>query len=159
VAWIVELGTTTRDTLYERDTISGNGSSPDVQDGDGIQLASQGAVVRNCSITDNGSSNRYEHGIYASSRSRGYLIDSNRFDGNSATSVKAAGEGAILDNSFGVSRLGSYVGDSWGSGAYYADNRFLGPFSAKSILIGPTGWASFADGNSGLAARPLRAPR
>jgi Right handed beta helix region len=151
-AGIMELGTTTKNTLYESDTISGNGFSPDIYNGDGIQLASQGAVIRNCTITNNGSSNLYEHGIYASSRASGYLIDSNRFDGNSATSVKAAGEGAILNNSFGASRLGSYVGDSSGSGAYYAGNSFLGPFSAQAILIGSTGWASFGEGNSGLPA-------
>jgi len=159
-AGIMELGTTTKDTLYEGDTISRNGFSSDVYNGDGIQLASQGAVVRNCTITNNGSSNLYEHGIYASAVATGYLIDSNQFDGNSGASVKAAGEGAIINNIFGASRLGSYVGDSSGSGAYYAGNSFLGPFSAQAILIGPTGWATFGDGNSGLPA-PLStaAPR
>jgi hypothetical protein len=151
-AGIMELGTTTKDSLYEDDTVEGNGRSADIYNGDGIQLRSAGAVVRNCTITDNGSSTLYEHGIYASSGAAGYRIDSNRFDGNSATSVKAAGEGSILENSFGASRLGAYVGDSSGSGAYFAGNSFLGPFSTRALLIGATGWASFGPNNSGLPA-------
>ena len=49
----MELGTTTKDSLYENDTVEGNGHSADIYNGDGIQLRSAGAVVRKCTITDN----------------------------------------------------------------------------------------------------------
>lgn len=99
--------------VYRGNLITGNGKDGNPYSGDGIQLNGAGATVSGNTITDNGDPGPYEHGIYASSVSSGYLIESNTLGGNAASGIKAAGaNGTIRYNRLSDGRFGIVFSDN-----------------------------------------------
>lgn len=93
-AGVMEL-TGVRRSTYEDLVVTGNGRGGAVYDGDGLQLSGAGVVVRNVATTGNGSSPRYEHGIYVSSRARDVLLTGVTSRGNAGVAVKLGGSGVL----------------------------------------------------------------
>ena len=127
LAGICELqGSSTN--VYRGNLITGNGKDGNPYSGDGIVLSGTGATVIGNTITDNGDPGPYEHGIYASSVSSGYLIESNTLGANAASSIKAAGAGGTIRyNRLSDGRFGLVFSDnSTPVSAYY--NLIAGHF-------------------------------
>jgi hypothetical protein len=126
-AGIMELGAVQRGR-YLRDRITGNGHDGAPYNGDGLQLDGSGALISNCDITGNGDNARYEHGIYASAKARGYTIERSRLSGNAASNIKAQGAGTVRYSLIGSALLGMYVDRSSGSGVWLYYNVLTGSF-------------------------------
>jgi hypothetical protein len=126
-AGIMELGGVLRGH-YLHDHITGNGHDGQPYNGDGLQLRGRKAVVSHCDITGNGDHSLYEHGIYASTQATGYVIQSNRLSGNSATNVKAQGSGTVRYNLVGGARLGIYLDHNSAPGVSLYYNVLTGTF-------------------------------
>lgn len=83
-------------TTIERCTVRGNGQNGIAgYGGDGILLQGQGHRVTGCSVSENGNDTLLEHGIYASSVARDYLIEDCTLVLNAASGIKASGGGRI----------------------------------------------------------------
>jgi hypothetical protein len=84
-------GTTLRDSL-----VSANGHDGQRYDGDGVELNGSGARVIGCTITRNGDSAGFEHGIYAGATADHYAITGNVIGANAGADVKAEGGPALV---------------------------------------------------------------
>jgi Right handed beta helix region len=85
------IGTTLRDSL-----VSANGRDGRRYDGDGVELNGSGARVTGCTITHNGDSTGFEHGIYAGATADHYTITGNAIGGNAGADIKAEGGPALV---------------------------------------------------------------
>jgi hypothetical protein len=102
-------------TIVRDSTISGNGSDGRRYDGDGIELNGAHATVQDCTITGNGDSAGFEHGIYVGRTSAGFVITGNRISGNAGADIKATGgAGMISYNRLGSSLYGIVLSDQQG---------------------------------------------
>jgi Right handed beta helix region len=104
---IQELGLVNNSRLMAN-MISGNGWDGRPYNGDGVQLAGVGAVVKGNTVNSNGDNSKFEHGLYAGA-ARGYLIEDNAFSNNAAADIKAQGGGTIRYNILGTATMGVYV--------------------------------------------------
>ena len=101
-------GTVLRDSL-----VSANGRDGRRYDGDGVELNSTGAVVTGNTITHNGDSAGFEHGIYAGAAADHYAIVGNTIGGNAGADIKAAGgPGLVADNRLNSGLFGVVLSDN-----------------------------------------------
>ena len=101
-------GTVLRDSL-----VSANGRDGRRYDGDGVELNSTGAVVTGNTITHNGDSAGFEHGIYAGASADHYAITGNTIGGNAGADIKAAGgPGLVADNRLNSGLFGVVLSDN-----------------------------------------------
>jgi len=130
-------------TRYSRiagNRISGNGKARSSFNGDGVQLNGHGARVTGNVITGNGTNPTWEHGIYASARASGYLIEHNRLRSNAGANIKAQGSGTVRYNTMGGSRLAMYVSVNSGTGVSVFYNVAKGAY-ADAVVVGSGGRA------------------
>jgi hypothetical protein len=137
LAGIQELGGT-RYTRILANRISGNGKARASFNGDGVQLAGHGARVSGNVIEANGTNPTWEHGIYASVRASGYLIDHNRLRGNAGANIKAQGSGTVRYNTMRGGRLAMYVSSNSGGGLSVFYNVASGAY-ADAVVVGTGG--------------------
>jgi hypothetical protein len=126
-AGIQELGGV-NGAVYSADVITGNGRDGNPFNGDGIQLDSNGTVVRGSTISNNGDDPTYEHGIYVDETTTAFLIESNVFEGNAGSNVKAEGNGTVRYNRMGAATLGMFVDHSTGPGVEISYNVIKGSY-------------------------------
>jgi hypothetical protein len=101
-------GTTLRDSL-----VSANGHDGRRYDGDGVELNSSGARVTGTTITNNGDSAGFEHGIYAGATANRYAITGNTIGANAGADVKAeGGPGLVADNRLRSGLFGVVLSDN-----------------------------------------------
>lgn len=99
---------------FTRNTITGNGKDGNAYNGDGIQLAGSSTLVAHNLIRDNGDPGGHEHGVYAGSGARGYVIEHNTIDTGGGADVKAQGTGAVRYNRLGSALYGLVLSDNPG---------------------------------------------
>jgi parallel beta-helix repeat protein len=133
-AGIQEVGFVT-EGRYRKNRIVRNGRGGGQFNGDGVQLCGRGAIVSASTISDNGGSSLYEHGIYASHLAVDYVIQGNTISGSSAADVKASGSGVVVGNTLGAARIGLYVSDTSGSGVSARRNVWTGPFGWRAVVF------------------------
>jgi hypothetical protein len=93
--------------------VSANGRDGRRYDGDGVELNSTGAVVTGNTITHNGDSAGFEHGIYAGAAADHYAIVGNTIGGNAGADIKAAGgPGLVADNRLNSGLFGVVLSDN-----------------------------------------------
>lgn len=100
---------------YTGNTIADNGHDGQPYNGDGVLLQGSGAYVANNLILRNGDSNLYEHGIYAASVATGYVLTNNTVRDNSASGIKASGQGSVTNNTISGSVRGIVFADDGGT--------------------------------------------
>ena len=102
-----------RETSLSGSLVSANGRDGRRYDGDGIELNSAGASVTGNTITHNGDSAGFEHGIYAGRSARRYTITGNTIRANAGADIKAAGgPGLVEGNRLGSSLFGVVLSDN-----------------------------------------------
>jgi Right handed beta helix region len=132
-AGIMETGADAH-TLYQNDVVSGNGMGGSVYLGSGVQLAGRGARIVGCTITQNGTSNLYEHGVYVAASARGWRITGSTITRSSGSDVKAAGSaGVIATSSLGSARIGVYAS---GRSVTLKNDRIRGSFLDGVMVAG-----------------------
>jgi hypothetical protein len=106
---IMETGADSGDVI-SNDTVSGNGTGGPRYLGSGIEVGGSGTQIVDCTITGNGISKLYEHGVYVASVATGWSITGSTISGSSGADVKAAGsDGTISSSTLGSARLGIYA--------------------------------------------------
>jgi len=106
---IMETGSDSGD-VYTDDIVSHNGTGGPQYLGSGIEVGGTGTRIVGCTITDNGVSKLYEHGVYVAAVADGWSITGSTISGSSGADVKAAGSnGTISTSTLGPSRLGVYA--------------------------------------------------
>jgi hypothetical protein len=100
---------------YTGNTIADNGHDGQPYNGDGLLLQGSGAYVANNIILRNGDSDIYEHGIYAAAGASGYVITNNTIRDNSASGIKASGQGSVTGNTISGSVRGIVFADDGGT--------------------------------------------
>jgi hypothetical protein len=101
-------GTALRDSL-----VSANGHDGQRYNGDGVELNSSGATVTGNTITHNGDSVGFEHGIYAGASANHYTITGNTIGANAGADVKAAGgPGLVAGNRLESGLFGVVLSDN-----------------------------------------------
>jgi hypothetical protein len=93
-AGVMELTGVVR-SVYEGLAVSGNGRGAAEYNGDGMQLSGADVVVQDVIVTGNGSSARFEHGIYVSPRARGVRLTAVTSRDNAGVAVKLGGSGRL----------------------------------------------------------------
>ena len=94
-AGIMETGADSGDT-FTGDTVSGNGAGPSAYLGSGIEVGGTGTQILDCTITGNGGSRLFEHGVYVASVATGWLISGSTISGSSGADVKAGGSNGTI---------------------------------------------------------------
>jgi hypothetical protein len=108
-AGIMETGADSGD-VYSQDIVSDNGRGGPQYLGSGIEVAGTGTQIVDCTITHNGVSKLYEHGVYVAAAASGWSISGSVISGSSGADVKAAGsDGTIASSTLGSARLGVYA--------------------------------------------------
>ncbi len=108
-AGIMETGADSGD-VFSNDTVSRNGTGGSPYLGSGIEVGGAGTRIAGCTITHNGISKLYEHGVYIASVASGWSITGSTISGSSGADVKAAGpDGEISSSTLGSARLGVYA--------------------------------------------------
>ncbi len=106
---IMETGSDSGD-VYTDDIVSHNGTGGPQYLGSGIEVGGTGTQIVGCTITDNGVSKLYEHGVYVAAVADGWSISGSTISGSSGADVKAAGtNGTISTSTLGNARLGVYA--------------------------------------------------
>jgi Right handed beta helix region len=100
--------TTLRDSL-----VSANGHDGERYNGDGVELNGSGATVAGNTITHNGDSIGFEHGIYVGATASHYAITGNTIGANAGADVKAeGGPGLVADNRLRSGLFGVVLSDN-----------------------------------------------
>lgn len=99
---------------YTSNTITDNGHDQEPYNGDGLALQGAGAYVAGNVIMRNGDSPTFEHGIYAAATASGYEITDNVVRDNSASGIKASGQGSVTYNTITGSIRGIVFADDGG---------------------------------------------
>lgn len=132
-AGIMETGADSGD-VFSNDTVSGNGTGGLRYLGSGIEIGGAGTRVVNCTITHNGVSKLYEHGVYVASVATGWSITGSKISGSSGADVKAAGSnGTISSSTLGSARLGVYAR---GRGITISQVQIRGSFRDGLVVAG-----------------------
>lgn len=98
---------------FTRNSIVGNGRDGNPYNGDGIQFAGSRTLVAYNTIRANGDAGGHEHGIYAASTARSFVIERNTIDRSPGADVKAQGTGSIRSNRLlGDSLFGLVLSDN-----------------------------------------------
>jgi hypothetical protein len=106
---IIETGSNSGD-VYSQDIVSDNGTNGPQYLGSGIEVSGTGTQIVDCTITHNGVSKLYEHGVYIAAVASGWSISGSVISGSSGADVKAAGsDGTIASSTLGSARLGVYA--------------------------------------------------
>jgi Right handed beta helix region len=102
-----------RSTTLSASLVSNNGHDGERYNGDGVELNSTGAIVTGNRITHNGDGVGFEHGIYAGSAARRYMISGNTIGANAGADVKAAGgPGLVAGNRLTSGLFGVVLSDN-----------------------------------------------
>lgn len=125
-AGVMEL-TGVVDSHYEQLTVSGNGLGAAAYNGDGIQLSGTRVAVRDVVVTGNGSSARFEHGIYVSSRARDVALTGVTARDNSGVAVKLGGSGRLEASTLQDDGTALYCGSTAGAGWTVRSTTAQGP--------------------------------
>jgi hypothetical protein len=134
-AGIMETGADSGD-VFSNDTVSGNGTGGLQYLGSGIEVGGAGTRIVGCTITDNGVSKLYEHGVYVATVATGWSITGSTITGSSGADVKAAGsDGTIASSTLGSARLGVYAG---GQGITISQVQVRGSFRDGIVVAGGT---------------------
>lgn len=134
-AGIMETGADSGD-VYSNDTVSGNGTGGSPYLGSGIEVGGAGTRIAGCTITHNGVSKLYEHGVYVASVATGWSITGSTISGSSGADVKAAGsDGTISSSTLGSARLGVYAR---GQGITISQVRIRGSFRDGLVVAAGT---------------------
>lgn len=112
---------------YEQLTVSGNGLGAAAYNGDGIQLSGTRVAVRDVVVTSNGSSARFEHGIYVSSRARDVVLTGITARDNSGVAVKLGGSGRLERSTLHDDGTALYCGPTAGAGWTVGSTTAQGP--------------------------------
>jgi hypothetical protein len=105
----METGSDSGD-IFSNNIVSGNGTGGPQYLGSGIEVGGTGTQIIGCTITNNGVSKLYEHGVYVASVADGWSISGSTISGSSGADVKAAGSnGTIVSTTLGSARLGVYA--------------------------------------------------
>jgi hypothetical protein len=155
---IMETGSDASD-VFSNDVVSGNGTGGPQYLGSGIEVGGSGTQIVGCTITDNGLSKFYEHGVYVASVATGWTITGSTITGSSGADVKAAGaNGTIVSSTLGSARLGVYA---TGQGLTISQVHVSGSFVTGLVVAGGTTLLSHSvvsnDGHGyGKSARAAR---
>jgi parallel beta helix pectate lyase-like protein len=134
-AGIMETGADSGD-VFSNDTVSGNGTGGPQYLGSGIEVGGTGTRIVGCTITGNGTSKLYEHGVYVASVATGWSISGSTISRSSGADVKAAGpDGTISSSTLGSARLGVYAR---GLGLTISGVRITGSFRDAIVVAGGT---------------------
>ena len=132
-AGIMETGVDSGD-IYSTDIVSGNGTGGPQYLGSGIEVAGTGTQIIGCTITHNGLSKLYEHGVYIAAVAVGWTISGSTISGSSGADVKAAGSnGSIVSSTLGSARLGVYA---TGTGVTLSHIQIRGSFLNGLVVAG-----------------------
>lgn len=132
-AGIMETGSDSGD-VYSTDIVSGNGTGGPQYLGSGIEVGGTGTQIIGCTITHNGLSKLYEHGVYIAAVADGWSISGSTISGSSGADVKAAGSnGTIVSSTLGSARLGVYA---TGTGVTLSHIQIRGSFLNGLVVAG-----------------------
>jgi hypothetical protein len=130
---IMETGADSGD-IYSTDIVSGNGTGGPQYLGSGIEVGGTGTQIIGCTITHNGLSKLYEHGVYVAAVADSWLISGSTISGSSGADVKAAGSnGTIVSSTLGSARLGVYA---TGTGVTLSQVHISGSFLNGLVVAG-----------------------
>jgi hypothetical protein len=130
---IMETGSDSGD-IYSKDIVSGNGTGGPQYLGSGIEVGGTGTQISGCTITHNGVSKLYEHGVYVASDATGWRISGSTISGSSGADVKAGGaNGTIVSSTLGSARLGVYAN---GTGLTISHVHIRGSFLNGLVVAG-----------------------
>jgi hypothetical protein len=130
---IMETGADSGD-IYSQDIVSGNGIGGPQYLGSGIEVDGTGTQVVDCTITHNGVSKLYEHGVYVASDASDWVISGSTISGSSGADVKAGGtNGTIVSSILGSARLGVYAN---GTGLTLSHVQIRGSFLNGLVVAG-----------------------
>ncbi len=124
------------DCRYTSNQITANGRNGEPLNGDGLQLAGARTYVAGNTIKSNGDPGDFEHGIYLAAAARDYVVESNTFQDNAGSDIKAAGaDGVLRYNRLDGGRLGLVFSDNATPVvAYY--NLVFGRYQHAVLLTG-----------------------
>jgi hypothetical protein len=114
-AGVMEL-TGVTDSLYAGLVVTRNGRGPAVYNGDGLQLAGTRVSASDVVVTANGSSPRYEHGVYVAATAREVSLKGLTASGNAGVAVKLGGSGTLERARLVDDRIALYCAPTAGSG-------------------------------------------
>jgi hypothetical protein len=83
-------------TTLSDSTVTGNGIDGQQFGGDGVELNGTAETARGNTISGNGDSIGFEHGIYVGATAASYTITSNQISGNVGADIKAAGGPGVI---------------------------------------------------------------
>jgi parallel beta-helix repeat protein len=119
-------------------TLIGNGKDGAEYNGDGLLIQGLRTLVSGLTITNNGDDPTFEHGIYAASVARDYLIENCVLKDNAASGIKASGGGTVWGNTITGSPRGIVFADDVDAQISVLNNKISAVIPPAVALKYPT---------------------